>query len=121
MKKNFSKLSAIALIALLLFASSVFAAPSQKSEVKIKTSAFSWMCKNKIESKLKSLKGVDEAFLSMKDKVVTVTIENDKINKEELTKNIKNLGYDAEFLTEHALNDETPTEQTPSATDTKKN
>jgi copper chaperone CopZ len=93
MKKLF-RLALIAVTSVIIFSSmNVFA-----NEIQIRTSAFSEMCKNKIESVLKNQKGVSDAFLSMSDKIVTITYNSDMVKPEDLQKSIKELGYDADLI-----------------------
>jgi copper chaperone CopZ len=87
------------LAAVVMFSSiNAFAKEHVTKEVQIKTSAFSEMCKNKIESILKDKKGVEDSYLSMDDKIVTITYNPDLVKPEDLQKSIKELGYDADIV-----------------------
>ena len=97
--KYLYKLAFATLVAVFVFSSLTSTAKEQPSkEVQIKTSAFSEMCKNKIESVLKDQKGVTDAYLSMEDKIVTITYNPELIQTEEIQKSIKDLGYDADLI-----------------------
>jgi len=74
------------------------AADQTEKEVKIKTSAFSWMCKNSIESSLKSLKGISDAELDLDNKVVTIKYKTNDVTTDKMVNTIKDLGYDASIL-----------------------
>ena len=78
-----------------LFAS----APSRddkEKEIKIKTSAICGMCKSRIERNLSYEKGVKEADLDVKTKVVTIKYNPAKTDVSKLKANISKTGYDAE-------------------------
>jgi copper chaperone CopZ len=76
---------------------------TKKYEVKIKTSAFSEMCKNRIESEMKDCKGVLDAYLSLEDQVVTVTYDNESVKSSKLKSLINDIGYDAEVIEDKAV------------------
>ncbi|WP_338876501.1 heavy metal-associated domain-containing protein [Spirosoma sp. SC4-14] len=65
-------------------------------EVKIKTSAICSMCKARIERNLSFEKGVKEANLDVKTKVVTIRYNPAKTDVAKLKANISKTGYDAE-------------------------
>ena len=65
-------------------------------EVKIKTSAICSMCKARIERNLAFEKGVKEATLDVKSKVVTIKYNPGKTDVAKLKANISKTGYDAE-------------------------
>jgi copper chaperone CopZ len=65
-------------------------------EVKIKTSAVCGMCKARIERNLAFEKGVKEASLDVKSKVVTIKYNPNKTDVTKLKSNISKTGYDAE-------------------------
>ena len=65
-------------------------------EVKIKTSAICGMCKARIERNLAFEKGVKEADLDVKTKVVTIKYNPGKTDVARLKANISKTGYDAE-------------------------
>lgn len=71
-------------------------AKNEVQEVKIKTSAMCDYCKGKIEKCLHKTKGVQEADLSLDDKVVTVKYNPSKTSPDKLRKAIAKLGYDAD-------------------------
>ncbi|QJD80734.1 heavy-metal-associated domain-containing protein [Spirosoma rhododendri] len=85
------------LTSLMLF-SITFAGPrdDKDKEVKIKTSAVCGMCKARIERNLAFEKGVKEASLDVKSKVVTIKYNPAKTDVAKLKANISKTGYDAE-------------------------
>lgn len=87
------------LTSLIVFGSA-FAGPSvrddREKEVKIKTSAICGMCKARIERNLSFEKGVKEANLDVKSKVVTIKYNPHKTDVTKLKANISKTGYDAE-------------------------
>jgi copper chaperone CopZ len=85
--------------AVVMFGSfNAFAKEQTSKEVKFKTSVFSEMCKNRIESVLKEQKGVEDSYLSMNDRIVTITYNPELIKQEDLQKSIKELGYEADLI-----------------------
>lgn len=68
----------------------------KEKEVKIKTSAVCGMCKARIERNLAFEKGVKEASLDVKSKVVTIKYNPAKTDVARLKANISKTGYDAE-------------------------
>lgn len=68
----------------------------KEKEVKIKTSAICGMCKARIQRNLTFEKGVKEADLDVKTKVVTIKYNPDKTDVSKLKANISKTGYDAE-------------------------
>lgn len=68
----------------------------KEKEVKIKTSAICGMCKARIERNLTFEKGVKEASLDVKSKVVTIKYNPAKTDVAKLKANISKTGYDAE-------------------------
>ena len=69
---------------------------NETTEIKIKTSAICEDCKPKVEKTLLKMKGVQEAALSVNDKVVTVKYDAKKTNPDKIRKSIAKLGYDAD-------------------------
>ncbi|MCL5990722.1 MAG: hypothetical protein M1419_01290 [Bacteroidetes bacterium] len=91
------RIFAIAFAIILLFASKIFAVDNEKcSELKIKTSAISWESKNIIESNLSGMLGVIDSDLDLNSKILTVKINSEKTNCDNILKSIRKLGYDAE-------------------------
>ncbi|RYC70571.1 heavy-metal-associated domain-containing protein [Spirosoma sordidisoli] len=86
----------------LVLASASFAGTSvrddKEKEVKIKTSAICGMCKARIERNLAFEKGVKDASLDVKSKVVTIRYNPGKTDVARLKANISKSGYDAEDL-----------------------
>ncbi len=70
------------------------------NEITIKTSAFSWMCKNKIENKISKLDGVMDCEVDLATKTVTVKLDPENISSMKIIGAIEDLGYDAELLKE---------------------
>ncbi|GAB3947437.1 hypothetical protein GCM10028805_19690 [Spirosoma harenae] len=70
----------------------------KEKEVKIKTSAICGMCKARIERNLTFEKGVKEANLDVKSKVVTIKYNPAKTDVDKLKANISKTGYDADEL-----------------------
>ena len=88
---------AILFAIVLLFAAKIFAKDNEKcSELKIKTSAISWESKNIIESNLSGMLGVIDSDLDLNTKILTVRINNEKTNCDNILKSIRKLGYEAE-------------------------
>lgn len=77
---------------------------NEKFEVKIKTSAYSEMCKNRIETELKEREGVIDAYLDLHEQVVTITYNSNKVKSDSLKELVSNMGYDSEIITDRALN-----------------
>ncbi len=93
--KNALKLFSAAMLAFALMFSVSFAAEKGKAE--IKTSAYSWMCKNKIESTINKMEGVKDCELDLAKKTLTVEFDDTKVNTDLLIKAVEELGYDAEI------------------------
>ncbi|HRY33215.1 MAG TPA: heavy metal-associated domain-containing protein [Bacteroidales bacterium] len=66
------------------------------AEISVKTSAVCGMCKERIEKGLAFEKGVKEASLDLKTKMVTVTYKVRKTDPDKIRKAISRLGYDAD-------------------------
>ncbi|GAB4024341.1 heavy-metal-associated domain-containing protein [Spirosoma gilvum] len=93
----------LAVLTSLLFVGNSFAsAPTRDDkdkEVKIKTSAICGMCKARIERNLSFEKGVKEADLDVKSKVVTIKYNPAKTDVAKLKSVISKTGYDADEVT----------------------
>jgi copper chaperone CopZ len=85
---------------------------TQKYEVKIKTSAFSEMCKNRIETELKDTKGVLDAYLDLNDQIVTITYDLKVVKSDSLKDLVENLGYESKILEDKASSDKTTSDST---------
>lgn len=88
-----------ALTSLMLLGNSFASAPTsddKDKEVKIKTSAICGMCKARIERNLAFEKGVKEASLDVKSKIVTIKYNPAKTDVAKLKANISKTGYDAD-------------------------
>ncbi|WP_080055712.1 heavy-metal-associated domain-containing protein [Spirosoma aerolatum] len=88
-----------ALTSLLLVGNSFVSSPTRddkEKEVKIKTSAICGMCKARIERNLSFEKGVKEADLDVKTKVVTIKYNPAKTDVTKLKSVISKTGYDAD-------------------------
>lgn len=86
------------LFLVVLILGTVSVTTAQTMVVKVKTSAICKMCKNKIERDLLLTKGVKDAELNLKDKVVTVTYNSAKTTPELIRVAITKSGYDADDL-----------------------
>jgi copper chaperone CopZ len=75
----------------------------QKYEVKIKTSAYSQMCKNRIETELKDQKGVVDAYLDLSEQIVTITYNHNEVKSEKLKELIADMGYDTNIIEDRAV------------------
>lgn len=64
--------------------------------VKIKTSAKCGMCKRKLEREVTLSKGVKEAQLDLKDKVLTVKYHDGKTDENKIRETVTKIGYDAD-------------------------
>lgn len=64
--------------------------------VKIKTSAKCGMCKKRLERDVSLSKGVKEATLDLKDKVLSVRYSGDKTDESKIRKTVSKIGYDAD-------------------------
>ncbi len=101
MKQKVSKLVVAVVAVILLFGFESYAKESVVAkETKIQTNAFSYMCKDRIESLVKELKGVTDAFLSMEDRVITVMYDENSVKPNDMVLKIKEIGYEAELVTE---------------------
>lgn len=85
-----------ALIVALLLTTSTFTMAGDDKEVKIKTSAVCGMCKERIERNLSFEKGVKDASLDVKSKIVTIKYNPKKTDVNKLKANIAKTGYDAD-------------------------
>lgn len=93
------KFFAIVFAVALLFAAKIFATDKENCSVlKIKTSAISWDSKNIIESNLSGMLGVIDSDLDLNSKILTVRINTEKTNCDNILKSIRKLGYDAEQI-----------------------
>ncbi|MCU0323675.1 MAG: heavy-metal-associated domain-containing protein [Spirosomaceae bacterium] len=86
--------SVIAILFISVFSVAFKVTPPAK--VKIKTSAICEMCKERIEKQLAFTKGVEDANLDLKDKVVTISYNAKKTDVAKLKKAINDAGYDAD-------------------------
>lgn len=113
-KQTIIRLFALAIMSVFAISAVSFAKDKTSepcNEAKIKTSAFSFMCQNKIESSLKKIDGVFSAQLNLEDKTVTVVYNPAKTNGTKLQQKIEDLGYNASLITDKAsLNDKSDNE-----------
>ncbi len=72
------------------------AGPGDDKEVKFKTSAVCGMCKARIERNLAFEKGVKEAKLDVKSKIVTIKYNPAKTDVAKLKANVSKSGYDVD-------------------------
>lgn len=97
-KKLVNKALALAVIGLMFAANFAIANDSTVYEAKIKTSAYDWQQKNDIETKLTDLDGVEDVWMDLDEKVVTVQFKESILSSDMLVYNIIELGYEAELL-----------------------
>ena len=86
----------VSILSLLIFAFSYSISAQDLQSVKIKTSAQTELCKEKIENTLAYEKGVKDVELNLKTKVVTVKYNESKTNYENLLAAITKIGYNAD-------------------------
>ena len=86
-------------IAVMLLMAFSFSTSAQKySEIKIKTSAQSELCKTNIENAIAYERGVKDCDLDMKTKVLTVKYKTKKTSPKNLRIAITKIGYDADGM-----------------------
>jgi copper chaperone CopZ len=71
--------------------------------VTIQTSAICEKCKERIETALKSLPGVESAILSLSNKKIKVKYDSNKISADNIRNNISKTGYDADNVKADAV------------------
>lgn len=98
MKRFFSSAAAIFMMAIFILSSSSMLAKDATKNIEVKTSAYSWMCKNKIESKINDNAAVESAYLDLDSKTIKISFDSTKIKDADLIEQIKKMGYDAEIL-----------------------
>jgi len=102
--KTSMRFFAVALIALAFIVGissakdSVAAIPT--NEITIETSAFSWMCKNKIETNVLKMDGVMDCEVNLDTKTITVKLDPENITPLRVLNEIEDLGYDATLINE---------------------
>ena len=72
------------------------AGPAKNETVVIQTSAVCDECKARIETALKSLKGVESASLNLKNKKIKVKYDANAVNPVQIRTAISKTGYDAD-------------------------
>ncbi len=92
MYKNYFKslLSVVLFLALVSF--NAYSEDAIK-QVQIQTNAHCGGCKSKIEKGLNKLDGILKSDVNLENKVVTVSYNPSKINEEQITQKIADLGY----------------------------
>ncbi|MGE5479340.1 MAG: heavy-metal-associated domain-containing protein [Chloroflexota bacterium] len=90
----------VKLFALLLTLALAYGAAEAKTikETKVQTNMTCESCKTKIDGSLKKLNGVLETQSDLKSKVVLVKYDADLTNVKAITKNISDLGYQADVV-----------------------
>jgi copper chaperone CopZ len=73
------------------------------NEITIKTSAFSWMCKNKIETNVLKMNGVMDCEVDLATKTITVKLDPENITNISILNKIEDLGYEAELQKEKSI------------------
>ena len=96
----FKRIAAMMLFAFLTTFVSLSAKDSDTVESKFKTSAYSFMCKNKIESELMKIEGIIDVYLELNDKIVTIKYNKTKLNDDKIIKELDKLGYDSVLVKE---------------------
>jgi len=86
----------IMMASVLSFASNATTLPNEDKVVNIKTSAKCGMCKKKLEREVTLSKGVKEAKLDLKDKVLSVRYAEGKTDEDKIRKTVSKIGYDAD-------------------------
>jgi copper chaperone CopZ len=81
-------------IAIMIFAA--VSALAAEQTIEINTSAECDMCKEAIEEAVNDLSGVESCDLDIASKVLTVTYEDEDLEKETIKKAINMAGYDAD-------------------------
>ena len=99
MKQSFlTKLAALAIVAFFAMNISTFAGDSYQA--KIKTDVSTAVGKNKIETIVNFLKGVEDAAFDTKDRdVLIVTFDAEKTNADMIIHVLELMGYEAELKT----------------------
>lgn len=99
MRQKVSKLVVALVAVILLFGFESYAKDNLVvKETKIQTNAFSYMCKDRIENLIKEMKGVSDVFLSMDDRVLTVSYDENSVKPNDMVLKIKEIGYEAELI-----------------------
>lgn len=96
MKRVYLKSFLVVLFVLLININSN--AQDDKKILYIKTNVFSFMGKDKIETAVKDLKGVEEAYLSLDDKILEVKFNSVVLKESVIVQKIKDLGYEADII-----------------------
>ena len=86
----------VIILSVIMFAFSYAGTAQGLKYVKIKTTAQTELCKEKIEKTLAYEKGVKEVNLDLKTKIVSVKYDESKTSYEKLLTAISNIGYDAD-------------------------
>lgn len=90
-----SLLQAVILIAALSIALSFMAKPASE-KVTITTSAICEMCKDRIETAVKNLKGVEAALLNLDNKKLKVKYQPESVSAEQIRQSVRSAGYAAD-------------------------
>ncbi|MCX6154491.1 MAG: heavy metal-associated domain-containing protein [Candidatus Kapabacteria bacterium] len=92
MKTGLYKTAMLAFALMIIFIGRAISEDSFR-EIKIKTSAYSFMCKNRIETEVKKLDGVRNSVLSLENKVLTVKFNPSKVTTDKIKTTISDMGY----------------------------
>lgn len=96
MKK--ARIITIAILTVMAIATTVASASTMK-KAEIKTSAYSFEQKSKMETNLMDIDGIEDAYLNTLDKVLTVEYDEEQISVDMITFKIVNeLGFTAEII-----------------------
>jgi periplasmic mercuric ion binding protein len=77
-------------------------AATKSQTIKMKVNFTCAGCQTKIQNGLGKTEGVEKAVADLDTKVVTITFDPDKTNKEKLVKAIEDIGYTTEFSSKDA-------------------
>lgn len=97
MKKTI-KICLIAIVTFVAFTLNVSAQQEKTEKVTFKVSAQCGMCKDRIESTLKAIKGVTKAVVNLDNKSVAITYYASKITPLALKQSIARVGHDADDI-----------------------
>lgn len=95
MQKNYFKMLLSVVLFLALVSFNAYSEDGTK-QVQIQTNAHCGGCKSKIEKGLNKVDGIIKSEVNLDNKIVTVSYNPSKINEEQITKKIADLGYSAD-------------------------
>jgi copper chaperone CopZ len=91
---------AVVMMSIFIVSAAAFGQESEADTAKVKfeTSAYSFMCKNRIESEVSSIDGVEECYLDMDSKELRVEYDKEKTTEEEIKKVVIDMGYECKKI-----------------------